>query len=69
MEAKTMYTWRTKKQGSRYTALVYKMTERSTPNKAGHCVETETVKTIAGFSTRSRAKGRAVQWVRYFRAA
>ena len=65
----TFFSWRTNKNtDGTFSFVITKNVSQTEQLPNGRYCTTEIVKTEAGFKTRARAKGRGIQWVRYFKA-
>lgn len=65
----THYSWNTtKNDDGSFSFTVTKMTALDYALPNGHYCLTEVQRNENGFKSRSRAKGRAIKWIRYFRA-
>lgn len=62
---KIFFTWRTRKDGNTYTAIVLRCVSFTEKDEAGSFVDFETVKEVPGIKTRARAKGSAIRWRRW----
>ena len=63
------FSWNTKKnENGTFSFTVVKNTTQHEALSGGSYCKTEIAKTGGGFKTRAQAKGRAAQWLRYFRS-
>lgn len=61
-----IFTWKTSKSDKGFKFSIIELTPRKTQNSLGQFVDTKTL-TSGAFSSRAKAKGMAIKFVRFFK--